>query len=190
MQQPEAEHTEEKKLVAGCLANDRRCQERFYRRFAPVAMRTCRRFTQNREEQLEIVNSGMLRVFQKLDQFQFRGSLEGWVRRIVFHALSDYFRKAKRQMTFLDISDLDGTRTQDALPNLYLEDVHRMIDLLPEATRDVFLLYAVEGYNHREIGERLSISEGTSKWHLSNARKKLKTIMDKQDPINTNRHAG
>jgi RNA polymerase sigma-70 factor (ECF subfamily) len=184
------DHSEERDLVAGCIANDRRYQERFYRRFAPVAMRTCRRFTQDREEQLEIVNSGMLRVFQKLDQFQFRGSLEGWVRRIIFHTLSDYFRKANRRMAFLELSNLDHADSQDALPNLYLEDVHRMIDLLPEATREVFLLYAVEGYNHREIGERLAISEGTSKWHLSNARKKLKKIMAKQNPTNTNRHAG
>lgn len=190
MEQKRTIPTEEAELVAGCLANDRRCQEQFYRRFAPVAMRTCRRFTQNREEQLEIVNSGMLRVFQKLDQFQFRGSLEGWVRRIIFHALSDYFRKANRRMAFLELSDLDSAGRQEALPNLYLEDVHRMIDLLPDATRDVFLLYAVEGYTHREIGEQLSISEGTSKWHLSNARKKLKKIMASQNQINTNRHAG
>jgi RNA polymerase sigma-70 factor (ECF subfamily) len=187
---PKAKHIDERELVAGCVANDRRYQELFYRRFASIALRTCRRYTQDREEQLEIVNSGMLRVFQKLDQFQFRGSLEGWVRRIIFHTLSDYFRKANRQTTFLEISELDRADQQEALPNLYLEDVHRMIDLLPDATREVFLLYAIEGYNHREIGERLSISEGTSKWHLSNARQKLKKMIAKQEQVNANRHAG
>ena len=172
-------HIEERELVAGCVRNDRRSQEALYRRFFPTMLRMCQRHTRNRDEALEIINSGFLRVFQKLHTFQFKGSLEGWIRRLVYHSLADYYRKADRNLHFLSVEDRDAPVPSEGLQNLYLEDILKLVDFLPNATRDVFVLYAIDGFNHREIGEKLNISEGTSKWHLSNARKRLKQLMDK-----------
>lgn len=179
----------ERELVEGCIKNDRLCQERFYRKFLPTMLRMCQRYANNREEALEIVNAGFLRVFMKLDTFSFKGSLEGWIRRLVFHCLADYYRKNDRKLHFLAIEDRDAPTAATPLQNLYFEDIISYVDRLPNATREVFWLFAIEGYTHVEIGKKLNISAGTSKWHLSNARKKLKEMI--QNPYyKNNQYAG
>ena len=96
----------EKELVAGCIRNDRFAQEVLYRRFFASMIRMCMRYTQDREEAMEIVNMGMLRVFKKLHTFAFKGSLEGWIRRLVFHALSDHFRKKGKPVPFPSLEEI------------------------------------------------------------------------------------
>ena len=132
-----------------------------------------RRYSDDEETILHILNTGFLKVFQKLDTFKFQGSLEGWVRRLIFHALSDFFKKDNRRLRFLDLEDRDRPSQHTVVQDLYFDDLVAMVKTLPPATETVFRMYAIEGYNHPEIAERLGISVGTSKWHLSNARKQL-----------------
>ena len=179
----------EEELVAGCVRNDRLCQELLYRKFFPTMYRMCQRHANQEEETLEILNTGFLRVFTKLHTFAFKGSLEGWIRRIIFHSLADYYRKNDKQLHFLPMEDWDAPTASTPLENLYFEDVISLVDKLPKATREVFWLYAIEGYSHNEIGEQLGISSGTSKWHLSNARQKLKDLVN-QENNNRNQYAG
>jgi len=170
------------------VRNDRLFQELLYRRYFDAMMRMCMRYTQDRDKALEIVNAGFLRVFLKLHTFAFNGSLEGWIRRLVFHSLSDYYKKHNKPVHFLELEDRDAPITQEALSRLYFEDIMKLVDELPDASRKVFILYAIEGYTHPEIGERVGISVGTSKWHLSNARKKLKQLI--QQHYNSRNYAG
>ncbi|MCB9293844.1 MAG: sigma-70 family RNA polymerase sigma factor [Lewinellaceae bacterium] len=171
------EQYSDRELVEGCLKNDRFSQEMLYRKYFPAMMRMVQRYTQDREAAMDILNTGFLRAFKKLDTFAFSGSLEGWIRRLVFHSLSDYFKRHSRQVHFIDLEDRDGPVQEGALDKLYFEDVLKLVDMLPDATREVFYLYAIEGYTHVEIAKRVNISVGTSKWHLSNARKKLKQLI-------------
>lgn len=171
----------EKELVDGCIKNDRRCQEMLYRQHFKTMIGMCMRYTDDREVAMEIVNNGFLRVFKKLDTFSFKGSLEGWIRKLVYHSLSEYFKKNSKYMQFLVFEERDATVHEDALSNVYVEDILKMVDLLPPATQQVFRLYAVEGYSHKEIAERANISVGTSKWHLANARKKLQLLIKKNN---------
>lgn len=179
----------ERKLVEGCVKNDRRCQEQLYRKYFPVMQRMCRRYSQKDEEVLEILNTGFLRVFTKLHTFSFKGSLEGWIRRLIFHSLADYYRKNDKKLHFMEVEDWDGSSNAKSLDSLYYEDIISLVDRLPKATRQVFLLYAIEGFTHVEIGKQLGISSGTSKWHLSNARKKLRVLLNKEF-YNKNQYAG
>lgn len=171
----------EKRLVEGCVANDRRCQEEFYRRFFNTMFGFVLRYTSDKEEAMHIVNSGYLRAFKKIELFEFKGSLEGWVRRIMFHAVSDHFRSQKTKIRFLEIEDRDKPMAASQLEPFYEEDILKMVELLPNASRRVFQLYAIEGFKHSEIAEQLGISVGTSKWHFSEARKKLKAIILKNN---------
>jgi len=165
----------EKEMVEGCIRNERVWQETLYRRFFPTMIQMCMRYTNDRETAMEIVNAGFLRVFKKLHTFTFSGSLEGWIRRIVYHSVSDHFKsRTAQKVYFLDIADHDAPVQESALNRLHIEDVLKLVEKLPLATRDVFMLYAIEGLSHAEIAERVNISEGTSKWHLATARKKLK----------------
>lgn len=170
----------EKEIVQGCVRNERRFQEMLYRQHFPTMMGMCMRHTGDRDTSMEIVNMGFLKVFKKLDTFQFRGSLEGWIRRIVYHSLSDYFRKNSKYLQFLELDDRDAEVRVEAYDAMFAEDILRLVDLLPPATQNVFRLYAIEGLTHVEIAKQENISVGTSKWHLSNAREKLKELLKKK----------
>ena len=179
---------EEQQLVAACLANDRRAQETFYRKYAPAALHSCRRYAANRESAMELLNGGMLRVFEKLEQFRWEGSLEGWVKRVVFTYAVDQFRKTRKRPT-LEIADWDQPTDDTATHRLYADDLCRLIDRLPATSREVFWLFAVEGYTHAEIAGKLQFSEGNSRWHLNKARQLLREQFQ-QSPQNYSRHAG
>jgi RNA polymerase sigma-70 factor (ECF subfamily) len=168
--------TWEKELVDGCLKNDRLSQEKLYRRMFPVMLAYLKKRVKDEEIALEILNTGMLRVFKKIHLFSFKGSLEGWIRRIIYHAMADHFKSTKSGMYFLALEDWDEPTPSKGHQNFYVEDILKMVDLLPNATQEVFRLYAIEGYTHAEIAEQLEISDGTSKWHLSEARKRLKEL--------------
>jgi RNA polymerase sigma-70 factor (ECF subfamily) len=167
----------EQELVAGCVANDRLAQELLYRRFFPEMLRMCRRYTRDEDTALEILNSGFLRVFKKIHTFAFKGSLEGWVRRLVYHSMADYYRENARYLHFLVLEDHDQPVQERGNEVFYEEDILRAVGTLPPVSQEVFRLYAIEGYAHAEIAERLGMSEGTSKWHLSTARQKLRDLL-------------
>jgi RNA polymerase sigma-70 factor (ECF subfamily) len=171
----------DEQLVNGCVTNDRFWQEQLYRRFFPGMMEMCLRYADDREEAMTIVNNGFLRVFKKIHLFSFKGSLEGWVRRLVWHSLADYYRDQSRYMHFLVFEERDAPLHHSPEQNLYAEDILKMVGRLPPASQEVFRLYAIEGYSHAEIADRMGISEGTSKWHLSTARQKLKAMMKTVD---------
>jgi RNA polymerase sigma factor (sigma-70 family) len=168
-------------LIEGCAANERRAQEAFYRRFFPEMWRMCLRYTRSEDTAMEIVNAGMLRVFQKIHTFEQRGSLEGWVRRIVWHALADHFRSQKQYLHFLVFEERDEKVPETGPDQFYADDILKMVGKLPPATQQVFRFFAIEGYSHREISVEMNISEGTSKWHLNNARTILKELLNKQE---------
>ena len=113
--------------------------------------------------------------------FSFKGSLEGWIRRLIWHSLADHFRGKPKSVHYLVFEERDEIERNSPAQNLYFEDLVKMIEFLPGATKEVFRLYAIEGFSHKEIGQKLGISDGTSKWHLSSARKKLKELIYKQD---------
>ncbi len=178
----------ETEIVEGCIRNERFFQELLYRTYFERMIAMCMRYTDDRDIGMEIVNNGFLRVFKKLDTFSFKGSLEGWIRKLVYHSLSEYFKKHSKYLQFLVFEDHDTSVSANALSNMYEEDLLKMVDTLPPATKQVFQLYAIEGFTHPEIAKNLSISVGTSKWHLATAREKLKSLIEQQS--NYRLHAG
>lgn len=177
--QVEKDYSEEE-LVAGCVRNERKMQEALYRRYFHTMMQMCRRYTNDPEVAMSVCNDGFLKVFKKMDTFAFKGSLEGWIRRIIYHSISDHFRKDSRYLQFMVFEDHEEIANPEIVPGLYLEDLMKLVAKLPTMSEKVFRLYAIEGFNHREIGETLGMSENTSKWHLANARKKLQELLKDQ----------
>lgn len=168
----------DQELVEGCVRNDRRMQEAFYRRFFPEMLRMCLRYTRDEDTAVEIVNNGLLRVFKKLHTYAFKGSLEGWVRRLVYHSMADYYRDNARYLHFLVLEERDDVVPERGHEVFYEEEILKAVSALPPVSQEVFRLYAIEGYSHAEIADNLSISEGTSKWHLSTARQKLREMLE------------
>lgn len=144
-------------------------------------MSMCMRYMGDTDKAAAIVNDGLLKVFTKIDQYENKGSFEGWIRRIVFRSISDAVRKDSNYLKFMVFEEQEKISSPSALSQLYEEDILKLIEKIPAASGDVFVLYAVHGYTHREISERKGISIGTSKWHYSEARKKLQELIIQGD---------
>ena len=169
--------TEEQMLV-GCIKNNATAQEELYHRFSPRMLGVCYRFAKNREDAEDMLQEGFIKVFTQLHQYRNEGALEGWIRRLVYHSMADYFRENARYLNFLVLDE----HTEKHVPatgadSCYEADILDAVKTLPPASGEVFRLYAIEGFSHAEIAQSLQISEGTSKWHLSTARQKLREIL-------------
>ncbi|HNU86912.1 MAG TPA: RNA polymerase sigma factor [Ferruginibacter sp.] len=177
-------------LIQGCRQNDLLCQQQLYKWFYSDMIRVCMRYATDTDEAGIIYNNAMLKVFRGIGNYAEEGKLAGWIKTIVIHACID-FCKSKNNFTTM-ISHADETQWMirpEALDNLSGKDIRYMISQLPGASATVFNLYVYEGFNHRQIAELLGISEGTSKWHLSEARRILKTKLDESSLIKINTHA-
>lgn len=166
-------------LIQGCARNERGAQEKLYHLFYPRMMGVVRRYIDHMEQAEEVLNNGFLRAFQKIDQYTFQGSFEGWLRKIVFHAVSDYVKQNSRYNEKIMLVEKDQYVEKDHADRMYYNELLEMVQSLPVATRSVFNMYVMEGLSHKEIGKVLGISEGTSKWHLSEGRRILKDKIEK-----------
>lgn len=169
-------------LINGCKEGNRLSQEKLYKQYYPKMMSMVKRYTNIYQYHLaeEILNNGFLKVFQKLDTFKFQGSFEGWVRRVIYHSIFDYIRQNNKYDEKIVFVEKDEVITHDLTSKLNYNELMKLIQELPEQTRTVFNMYVIEGFSHKEIGDHLNINEGTSKWHLFEARKQLKTKIERQ----------
>ena len=138
----------------------------------------CRRYVMQLQEAEDILVCGFTKVFQKLDQFKGQGSFEGWVRRIMVNEALTFIRRNKSM--YLEVEIEKASREPDfhkLSDQLEVEDLEKMIDRLPMGYKTVFNLYAIEGFSHKEIAEKLGISENTSKSQLSRARVHLQRLL-------------
>ncbi len=171
--------SELEQLIQGCIRNERSSQEKLYHLFYPKMMAMVRRYIDDEMQAEEVMNNGYLRAFQKLNQYNFQGSFEGWLRKIIFHAVSDYVKQNSRYDEKTVLIEKDELVHKDHADKLYYDQLLKLVQALPDATRAVFNMYVMEGFTHKEIANLLGISEGTSKWHLSEGRKQLKERIEK-----------
>ena len=173
--------TELQELIQGCIRNERSAQEKMYKLFYPRMMSLVRRYIDQEMQAEEVLNNVFLRAFQKFEQYTFQGSFEGWLRKIVFHAVSDYVKQNVKYNEKIVLVEKDQFVHKDHADKLYYNELLEMVQTLPGATRAVFNMYVMEGFSHKEIGKNLGISEGTSKWHLSEGRRILKEKIERQN---------
>ena len=171
--------SELQELIQGCIRNERGAQEKLYHLFYARMMGFVRRYIDHTEQAEEVLNNGFLRAFQKIEQYTFSGSFEGWLRKIVFHAVSDYVKQNVRYNEKIVLVEKDQLIHKDHADRLYYNQLLQLVHSLPDATKAVFNMYVMEGLSHKEIGKALNISEGTSKWHLSEGRRMLKDKIEK-----------
>lgn len=162
-------------LLQGCLANNRKAQEALYRQFYGFAMTIALRYSRDEHDAADIMSNAFVRVFKSIKTFDpSKGSLHTWIKKIVVNEGLDHIKARSRFSQDLELETVpEPPINNNILEEMGAEEIMNLVKRLPPATHAVFVLYAVEGYNHREIAERLKISEGTSKWHLSEARKTL-----------------
>lgn len=171
---------DEKELITRCLRNERTAQEKLYRRFADKMFSVCLYYAEDRDEACDFLQEGFLTVFRKLDQFNFEGSLEGWIRRIIVNTALSHLRKKKRYNEMVEEYEINVEQVSDTDVNLEtipFKKVITLVNQLPVKSALVLKLFAIEGYTHYEIAEIMGISVGTSKSQLNRARTLLKSAL-------------
>lgn len=171
--------TSEEALIGDCRKGKPSAQQQLYERFAGKMLGVCYRYIHDREEAEHVMIGGMVKVFEKLEQYQGDGSFEGWIRRIMVNESLMYIRKNKNMSLEVEVEKADYEPDYRTLEShLQASDLLALIAELPVGYRTVFNLYAIEGYSHQEIGEMLGINENTSKSQLSRARKYLQNRLE------------
>ena len=162
-------------MLDGSLANKRKAQEALFRHFYGFAMTIALRYSRDEMDAADIVSHAFVKIFKSIHSFdRSKGSLHAWIKRIVINEGLDHIKSRTRFSDNVELETVPEPQIKSSvIEQMGAEEIMEIVKKLPPATHAVFVLYAVEGYNHREIAQKLNISEGTSKWHLSEARKFL-----------------
>jgi RNA polymerase sigma-70 factor (ECF subfamily) len=174
-------------IILGCQQGKRKAFNQLFENHAPVMLGVCMRYCKNRIDAEDVMQDGFIKVFSQIHKFRFEGSFEGWMKRIMINAAIDNYQANLKRAFHEDLGDsipetgLADFNDEDDLPEelkIPHSKLMEMIQDLPDGYRMVFNLYAIENYNHREIGNLLGISENTSKTQLLKARKVLRKKID------------
>ncbi|HEY1046798.1 MAG TPA: sigma-70 family RNA polymerase sigma factor [Bacteroidia bacterium] len=174
----------EKELIQGCKKQDRRCQNALYRLYFPLLSSIALRYSDNEEEAVQHINYGFLKVLQNIESYNPEYTLATWIRNILINHIIDENRKKRLYVSNIevveDIEAEDLYNYNDGEQRMQADDLLAMLRKLPDSSRKVFTLFAIDGFRHKEIAEMLDISEGTSKWHVNDARRKLMELLQNE----------
>jgi RNA polymerase sigma factor (sigma-70 family) len=167
-------------IISGCKKGDRKAQEKLYKNYYRAMMTICLRYTKNDEDAVEVLNNGFLKVFRNIQRYDsMQAGLYTWIRTIVVNSCLDFIKQKQRLEKVSALSeDAEVHIDPEVISKIKTNELLEQVRTLPPSTRAVFNLYVIEGYNHKEISDMLNISEGTSKWHLSEARKNLQQLIN------------
>ncbi len=176
-------YNNEKGLIRKAAKGNNNAQRVIFEKYSPKMLGVCRQYIKDIHFAEDVMIKSFVKVFDKIDSFRQEGSFEGWIRKIMVRECISFLRK--KQFVVFDEEAIDNhIGSEDALSSdLDAEYLQRMIDRLPEGYRMVFVLFAIEGYKHNEIGSMLNISESTSKSQLFKARRILKEQLRKQNVL-------
>ena len=160
-------------LVARAMKQDRKAQQELFEKFSPKMLGVCRMYIKDLHHAEDVMLGAFFKAFSHLSDFQDKGSFEGWLRRIMIRESISFLRTQKKLEFTEELIMENADSFNEVESNMEVEHIQQLIDELPEGYRMVFVMYAIEGYKHREIAELLKIDEGTSKSQLFKARKLL-----------------
>lgn len=167
--------------IKGCKQNNRESQKKMYASFYGFAMSVCYKYTNNKEDAVENVNDGFLKIFKYIYNYEasytdLASSFTGWLKKIMIHTAIDRYRRDKILLPVNEVGEDSmeiSDNGEDAIEKLSHDEIMKAVQNLSPGYRIVFNLYVIDGMTHKEIGEYLNITEGTSKSNLSKARKIL-----------------
>jgi RNA polymerase sigma-70 factor (ECF subfamily) len=174
----------EESLLLDCQNNKRRAQFELYHKCFGILMSICLRYHRNRSDAEEVLNMGFLKIVTKLDKYNSDVPFEAWIRRIMINTIIDEFRKNKKAKAAIEYTDFNGIHESNSVSfneadlSFEAEELENMIQTLPPVSQKVFNMHVIDGYSHKEVAEKMNISVGTSKWHVSNARKLLRKMIE------------
>lgn len=175
-------------LIRDCINNSRQAQKELYKSCFNSLIYVCMRYTNSDLDARALFNNGFLKICQNLNKYNGEAPFYTWAKRVLINSIIDEYRKNKKYKDIITMKEHDfelerdsSHSNNDALKKHDSENAALLLRELPEMTRKVMSLYIFDGYNHREIGDILEISENTSRWHLYNGKAKLKALLESKD---------
>ncbi|WP_188370074.1 RNA polymerase sigma factor [Muriicola marianensis] len=169
-----------KKLIHRCIKGDRKAQEKLYRKYSAVLFGLCLKYSRNKMEAEDNLHDSFLTIYDKIDQFKFKGSFEGWLKRITVNTVLQKYRK-EQFMNVVSDNLKEEEEVEFEYADVQLSTLLQYVQELPTKYRLTFNLYVLDGYTHKEISEMLGTSTGTSKSNLSRAKMILKEKLKKEN---------
>jgi RNA polymerase sigma-70 factor (ECF subfamily) len=169
-----------KKLIQHCKKGDRKAQEQLYRKYASILFGLCLKYSRNKTEAEDNLHDSFLTIFEKIDQFKFKGSFEGWIKRITVNTVLQKYRK-DQYLKLVTENTEEESEVDYEFADIQLSTLLQYVQELPTKYRLTFNLYVLDGYTHKEISEMLGTSQGTSKSNLSRARMILRERIKKEN---------
>lgn len=170
------------KLILDCQKNNIMAQEHLYKLFASKLFTVCLKYSRNRDDAQDNLQDGFMLIFQKIGQYQFKGSFEGWAKRVMVNNVLQKYR-SESVLELVNENIPDDTELDLDDDSISMDYLVKIIQELPDRYRLVFNLYVMDGYSHKEIAEMLNITDGTSKSNLARARMILKEKIETQQRI-------
>lgn len=171
-------------LIQKCIEKDREGQRELYMLLSPVLYGICLKYMKNKTEADDVFQDAFIKLFQKIDQYKFNGSFEGWAKRIFVNEALEVLRKKQRRLhvaiedTIVENS-IDGNSDNKGMA-ISQNELLEHIQQLPDNYRMIFNLFVFEDYSHKKIAEKLNIAEGTSKSLLSRAKRLLRLKINEE----------
>lgn len=178
-------------ILLACTRDDRKAIQFLYEHCFEKHMPICFRYHKNEEDARSSLNIGFMKILKGLESVDKNVNFTAWSKRIMINTLIDEYRKKKNYLSHISSKETEreldihsDVSINEAESDMGYENILKLIKCLPEISGRVFNLYVIDGFNHKEIGELIGISEGTSKWHLSTARKILREKLEKLETQN------
>jgi RNA polymerase sigma factor (sigma-70 family) len=171
----------DKELIEKCIKRDRRAQNELYEHCYKKFISTCWRYGNSKEDAIELLNIGFLKIITNLRKYDFGISFEAWSHKVMIHAIIDEYRKSKQYKRYIELSDTIAKYPIAVDENHFateaMEEIMSKLHQLPPTTSKVFNLYAIDGFKHKEIAKLLSMNENTAMWHYSEAKRMLRSLL-------------
>ena len=174
-------------IIEGCVNGDRKCQQKIYEMHYGKMFGVCIRYTKDKEDALDVLQDGFIKVFANIKKFGNTGSFEGWLRKIMVNTAIDFYRKNKKMITYPNSEYVEAnaedvteeTNHDEEYLNISPDEIMAAVQQLSPAYRTVFNMYVMDEFTHKEIAEQLGINEGTSKSNFAKAKMNLKKLLMK-----------
>jgi RNA polymerase sigma factor (sigma-70 family) len=170
----------EQELIDGCRKGERSSQKTLYEYYCRKMTVVCLRYSKTTAEAEDIMQEGFVKVFQGIKNFRQESKLETWITRIMVNTALNYQRKKLYLFPMVDVDEIDLPEEELSISGIHFTQLLEIIRSLPQGCQIVFNLFAIEGYNHKEIAALLNISEGTSKSQYARARSLLQVKLLKE----------
>lgn len=175
--------SEYEELIRKCQKKSSKAFDELYKKYSPLVYGICLRYTKNRNDAQDLLQECFIKIMDRIVDFRFEGSFEGWLRRLTVNEALNFIRlNSKSFEEYCDDSDISmASYDPDSLSSLSAQELLKYINALPDGYRTIFNLYVIEGYPHTEIAKMLNIAEATSRSQLKKAREFLIELINKKD---------